>query len=115
MKRIDTSLKESQIKWLEGLAISTEESRAEHIRRAIDAYQQKIRAHDRKMNELVTGVLFDFMGFLTTKKKSITLSSSHNATPGVDAIQEFLAKRQITDSDPDFEWPQKCQRRSDDV
>lgn len=37
---------------------------------------------------VIAGALFDFMGWLTSRKEHIVLSSSDNASPAVDAIAE---------------------------
>jgi len=39
------------------------------------------------------GLLFDFMGWLTSRKERLTLSSSHEAGPAVEAITEFAKMR----------------------
>lgn len=63
---------------------------------------------EEKLNHIVTGVLFDFMGFLTTRKEQIVLSSSDNASPAVEAITDFLFKRDVADADPSFQWMDRC-------
>ena len=63
---------------------------------------------EEKLNHIVTGVLFDFMGFLTTRKERIVLSSSDDASPAVGAIKDFLFKRDVADADPLFKWMDRC-------
>ena len=63
-----------------------------------------------KLNHVVTGVLFDFMGFLTTRKEQIVLSSADDANPAVEAIKEFLLKRNVKDADPLFQWEDRCNK-----
>jgi hypothetical protein len=41
----------------------------------------------------IAGVLFDFMGWLTSRKKRLTLSSTDEASPAVEAITEFAKMR----------------------
>jgi hypothetical protein len=40
-----------------------------------------------------SGLLFDFIGWLTTRKERLTLSSADNAVPAVEAIREFAKLR----------------------
>ena len=63
-----------------------------------------------KLNHIVTGVLFDFMGFLTTRKEQIVLSSSDDAGPAVEAIKEFLYEKNIEDADPLEQWEGRCEK-----
>ena len=63
-----------------------------------------------KLNHIVTGVLFDFMGFLTTRKEQIVLSSSDDASPAVEAIKEFLYEKNIEDADPLEQWEGRCEK-----
>jgi len=41
----------------------------------------------------LAGLLFDFMGWLTTRKERLTLSSADNAVPAIEAIREFAKLR----------------------
>jgi hypothetical protein len=41
----------------------------------------------------IAGVLFDFMGWLTSRKERLTLSSADHAGPAVEAITEFAKMR----------------------
>jgi len=70
---------------------------------------------DEKINSIVTGVLFDFMGWLTTRKEKLVLSSSDDLSPAVSAIQEFLVLREIEDYKPNFEWVDGCVRKVTDI
>jgi len=56
------------------------------------------------MKDIISGVLFDFCGFLTTRDKSITFSSHHNAAPAVEAIEKFMKKRNVELVTPNFDW-----------
>ena len=62
------------------------------------------------LNHVVTGVLFDFMGFLTTRKEQIVLSSSDDASPAVEAIKDFLYEKNIEDADPLEQWEGRCEK-----
>lgn len=44
----------------------------------------------------IAGVLFDFMGRLTTRKERLCLSSADDASPAVTAITEFAKMRNLS-------------------
>ena len=48
---------------------------------------------------VIAGALFDFMGWLTSRKERIVLSSSDNASPAVEAITEFAKMRGLSLAD----------------
>lgn len=64
----------------------------------------------KKLNNVVIGVLNDFMGFLTTRKETLILSSHNLAAPAAVAIEEFLVSRNIANAEPLFQWEEQCQR-----
>ncbi len=41
----------------------------------------------------LTGALFDFLGFLTTRHEPLTFSAAHDAQPAVDALRAWAEKR----------------------
>ena len=45
---------------------------------------------------VIAGALFDFMGWLTTRKESLVLSSTDNASPAVESITEFAKMRGLS-------------------
>jgi hypothetical protein len=47
-------------------------------------------------HSVVAGALFDFMGWLTSRNKRLTLSGADEASPAVEAIQEFSEKRGLS-------------------
>lgn len=55
----------------------------------------------------VSGIIYDFMGWLTSRSNKIILSKNDDAVPAVDAIHEFLTLRNIsTESDAMIhDWP----------
>ena len=65
-----------------------------------------------KLNHVVTGVLYDFMGFLTTRKEQIVLPLTDAAGPvvAVKAIKDFLYERNIEDADPLEQWEGRCEK-----
>ena len=56
-----------------------------------EAYKQEPVAHS-----VVAGALFDFMGWLTSRDKRLTLSSTDDASPAVEAITEFAKMRGLS-------------------
>jgi len=53
--------------------------------------EQKPVGHD-----VIAGALFDFMGWLTSRKERLVLSSADNASPAVEAIIEFAKMRGLS-------------------
>ena len=45
---------------------------------------------------VIVGALFDFMGWLTTRKERLVLSSVDNASPAADAIKAFAEMRGLS-------------------
>ena len=45
---------------------------------------------------VIAGALFDFMGWLTSRKERIVLSSADDASPAVEAITEFAKMRGLS-------------------
>jgi hypothetical protein len=58
------------------------------INTAIDAMMRR--------DATIAGVLFDFMGWLTTRKERLCLSSAADASPAVTAITEFAKMRSLS-------------------
>jgi hypothetical protein len=48
---------------------------------------------------VIAGALFDFMGWLTTRKERLILSSTDNASPAVESITEFAEMRGLSLTD----------------
>jgi hypothetical protein len=54
---------------------------------------------------VIAGALFDFMGYLTSRRERIVLSASDDAAPAVDAIRDFAKKRGLSLDDAQVrEW-----------
>ena len=51
---------------------------------------------NNKINNIISGALFDFMGMLTTGETVYTFSEIHEAGPAVAALREFAEKRGLT-------------------
>ena len=47
-------------------------------------------------HDVIAGALFDFMGWLTSRKERLVLSSADNASPAVEAIIEFAKMRGLS-------------------
>jgi hypothetical protein len=54
---------------------------------------------------VIAGALFDFMGWLTSRKERLVLSSADEASPAVDAIRDFAKMRGLSLDDAKVqEW-----------
>lgn len=70
------------------------------LREALGQPEQEPVAHT-----VIAGALFDFMGYLTSRKERIVLSAADNASPAVDAIRDFATKRGLSLDDAQVrEW-----------
>lgn len=49
--------------------------------------------------------LYGFIGWLTTRKASITLSETHNAVEAADLVKKFCSVNQL--EDPRDNWPSR--------
>ena len=63
-----------------------------------------------KLNHVVTGVLNDFMGFLTARKERLILSASDDVSPAVKAIKDFLYEKNIESAEPLSYWEGRCEK-----
>lgn len=60
-------------------------------------------------DERIAGALFDLMGFLTTSETRYTFSAYDEASPAVEALQEFAKKRGLNLSEADVAgWRTGC-------
>jgi len=56
-------------------------------------------------HSIVAGALFDFMGWLTSRRERLVLSSTDDAAPAADAIREFAQMRSLSINDAQVqEW-----------
>jgi hypothetical protein len=61
------------------------------------------------LDHIVSGAIYDFAGFLTTRDERITLSATDDAAPAADAVKAFLTLRGVDQAcDPFFQWPARC-------
>jgi hypothetical protein len=67
-------------------------------------------------HSVIAGALFDFMGWLTTRKERLALSRADNASPAADAIKDFAKMRGLSLDDArvldwqDYTTPPAAQR-----
>ena len=47
-------------------------------------------------DKIITGILFDFMGWLTSREERLTLSSVDDSAPAADAVVEFCDMKGIS-------------------
>jgi hypothetical protein len=70
------------------------------IKEALAQPEQEPVAHT-----VIAGALFDFMGYLTSRKERIVLSAADDAAPAADAIRDFATKRGLSLDDAQVrEW-----------
>jgi hypothetical protein len=76
------------------------------IRRLIDVVGGMALAQPVQVTHtVIAGALFDFMGYLTSRRERIVLSASDDAAPAVDAIRDFATKRGLSLDDAQVrEW-----------
>lgn len=53
------------------------------------------------LEKLISGALFDFGAFLTTREQSVTIGADQNSGPMVSLIQEFAESRNLDLKDAD--------------
>ena len=70
---------------------------AEHAAEAIEYLLTLTQPKQEPVaHSVIAGVLFDFMGWLTSRKERIVLSSVDEASPAVEAITEFAKMRNLS-------------------
>jgi NAD-specific glutamate dehydrogenase len=62
----------------------------------IDNLYAQISNLHKSIDSVVSGALFDFMGYLTSRDTQLVLSSKDNASPAVDAIKAFADLRGVS-------------------
>jgi hypothetical protein len=76
------------------------DNRITSIKEALAQPEQEPVAHT-----VIAGALFDFMGYLTSRKERIVLSAADDAAPAADAIRDFATKRGLSLDDAQVrEW-----------
>ena len=96
---------------------------ADELERLSQRTEQEPVAHP-----VIAGALFDFMGWLTSRKERLVLSSADEASPAVEAIAEFARMRNLSLDDAKVQnWhthqPQRteqnfcprCGKRTNDI
>ena len=63
-----------------------------------------------KLDHVVAGAIFDFIGYLTSRSEVLVLSKKHDVAPAVEAIQEFLTLRGVDQQCEPMvsEWHGRC-------
>ena len=63
-----------------------------------------------KLDHVVAGAIYDFMGWLTSRPEKLTLSSADDAAPSACAVKDFLTMRGVDqDCEPMIvDWPARC-------
>ena len=56
------------------------------------------------LDHVALGILYDFMGWLTTREEQLVLSSKDNAAPAACAVADFAKLRGIADCEPLLQW-----------
>jgi len=52
------------------------------------------------VNNIVSGAIYDFAAWLTTREEQIKASSKDDAAPIANAVKEFLKIREVDESNP---------------
>jgi hypothetical protein len=79
----------------------------EKVNKAITAIKEALAQPEQEpvAHTVIAGALFDFMGYLTSRKERIVLSASDDAAPAADAIRDFAKKRGLSLDDAQVrEW-----------
>ena len=89
------------VKWKDGL-LNCDLADQQPLYTAPQPAQQPAQEPEQEQitHAIVAGVLFDFMGWLTSRKKRIVLSSADDASPAVVAIHDFAEMRGLILHDP---------------
>jgi hypothetical protein len=61
--------------------------------RQVEILSDALAESRREVDAMIAGALFDFMGWLTSRDQRLTLSSTDEASPAVEAITEFAKMR----------------------
>jgi hypothetical protein len=56
---------------------------------------QQVAPQEEVTTATVVGALFDFLGYLTSRKERVTFSSSDDASPAVDALRAWAGTRNL--------------------
>ena len=73
----------------------------------IPALRERLAQPEQKpvAHSIVAGALFDFMGWLTSRRERLVLSSVDNSAPAADAIKDFAEMRGLSINDAQVqEW-----------
>ena len=76
-------------------------------------YDELYKAQDVS-HGMIAGALFDFMAWLTSRPKRIMLSSADDASPAVDAIEDFAKMRGLSLDDAQVQNWQEALAQTDE-
>ena len=100
--------------WRRGGDEVVEQPHPTEIGAAIDAAVAILRrpspplAVEAAQDAVIVGALFDFMGFLTTHETRWKFSAYDDASPAVEALRQFAAKRSLSLDDPNISGWRPC-------
>lgn len=57
--------------------------------------QKEFNMSQESLDHVVSGALYDFAAFLTTREEVLICSSKNNATPMLEALKEFMTLRGV--------------------
>jgi len=73
--------------------------------KALESVRTEQPAQESVAHTVIAGALFDFMGYLTSRKERIVLSAADDTAPAADAIRDFATKRGLSLDDAQVrEW-----------
>jgi len=64
--------------------------------RQVEILSDALAESRREIDAMIAGALFDFMGWLTSRDQRLTLSSTDDASPAVEAITDFAKMRGLS-------------------
>jgi hypothetical protein len=104
---------EAMKQWAEAISKAYDMTAWGHTQRASEILKQtrnricaaiaEAEKQEPVAHSVVAGALFDFMGWLTSRDKRLTLSSTDEAGPAVEAITEFAKMRGLSLDDAQVE------------
>jgi hypothetical protein len=77
----------------QALAAPNLQAELDATNRQVEILSDALAESRREIDAMIAGALFDFMGWLTSRDQRLTLSSTDEASPAVEAITEFAKMR----------------------
>lgn len=63
-----------------------------------------------KLNNVVTGILYDFIQFLTLRKDNTIMETQYEFLEKRRDVLDFLVEKNVIFATPTFQWIYKCDR-----